>query len=101
MAKKTTLPVSAITGEQVKEFVKAQLTPTDAQGNPAPDRNLTDSQRTWLTVDEITDTVKIKNPQSGITKAAVVKAVTEMIQEGSLKQRMRKPPHVSEYTAVQ
>ncbi len=100
MAKKTTTPAPAISMDAVKEQVKATLTPKDAQGNPAPDRNLTDSQRTWLTVDEITDVLKIKAPEAGITKVAVVKAVTELVQEGIIKQRLRKPPHISEYTSL-
>lgn len=100
MAKKTTTPAPAISIDAVKEQVKAALTPKDVQGNPAPDPNLTDSQRTWLTVDEITDILKIKAPEGGITKVAVVKAVTELVQEGIIKQRLRKPPHVSEYASA-
>ncbi|KAB2914751.1 MAG: hypothetical protein F9K23_13590 [Bacteroidetes bacterium] len=101
MAKKTTLPAPAISIDAVKEQVKAALTPKDAQGKPAPDRNLTDSQRTWLTVDEITDVLQLKAPESKITKVVVVKAVTEMVQDGTIKQRLRKPPHISEYTSLQ
>ncbi len=101
MAKKTTTPAPAITVEQVKEQVTAHLTPKDAKGNPAPDKHLTDSQRTWLIIDEITDGLKSQHPQGGITKAAVVKAVTELVQEGIIKQRLRKPPHISEYTSLQ
>lgn len=97
MAKKT---ITTITAEAVKEQLKTCLTPRDAQDNPVSDRNLTDSQRTWLTVDEITDVLKIKAPEGGITKALVVKAVTELVQEGIIKQRLRKPPHVSEYTST-
>ncbi|KAB2913745.1 MAG: hypothetical protein F9K23_16005 [Bacteroidetes bacterium] len=100
MAKKTTTPAPAISIELVKEQVKTTLTPKDAQGNPAPDRNLTDSRRTWLTVNEITDVLKIKAPEGGITKALVVKSVTELVQEGIIKQRLRKPPHISEYTSA-
>lgn len=100
MAKKTITPVTTITAEAVKEQLKTCLTPRDAQDNPVPDRNLTDSQRTWLTVDEITDVLKIKAPEGGITKAAVVKAVTELVQEGVVKQRFREPLHISEYTST-
>lgn len=100
MAKKTTTPAVSISIEAVKEQVKTALTPKDAQGNLVPDRNLTDSQRTWLTVEEITDVLKIKAPEAGITKVAVVKAVTELVQEGIIKQRLRKPPHISEYTSI-
>ncbi|KAB2917299.1 MAG: hypothetical protein F9K23_05975 [Bacteroidetes bacterium] len=100
MAKKTTTPAPAISIDAVKEQVKTHLTPKDTKGNPAHDRHLTDSQRTWLIIDEITDGLKSQNPQGGITKALVVKAVTELVQEGIIKQRLRKPPHISEYTSV-
>lgn len=98
MAKKTTTPTVSISIDVVKEQVIMLLTPKDEKGNPAPDRHLTDSQRRWLTVDEITDVLKIKAPEAGITKVAVVKAVTELVKEGTIKQRLRKPPYISEYT---
>lgn len=101
MAKKTTTSAPTISIDAVKEQVKTAITPKDAQGNPAPDRNLTDIQRTWLIIDEITDGLKSQNPQGGITKALVVKAVTELVQEGIIEQRLRKPPHISEYTSLQ
>lgn len=100
MAKKTTMPAPAISIDAAKEQVKTCLTSKDAQGKPVIDKYLTDSQRTWLTVEEITDVLKITDPDSKITKALVVKAVTDLVQESTIRHRVRHQQSIHEYTST-
>lgn len=100
MAKKTITPTPSISIESVKEQVKTCLTSKDAQGKPVIDKYLTDSQRTWLTVEEITDVLKISDPESKITKALVVKAVTDLVQESEIRHRVRHQQSIHEYTST-